>query len=129
MVVLYNRLSNCMSFSNEGWIEVLSNATRYGWKAGGTLPPPAPFDPHSPTSESITWDGNYSRPLGQTVVPEDATALAAAVERALAQGAPWNFNHASVLQALTAFCRQRGFLVSSRLFLNPSRSGCASVAA
>jgi len=120
MVFLYNRLSDCMSFSSAGWKEVLAKASMYGWKAAGTLPPPRRFDLDSSASETLTWDGNYSRPVGQTVLPEDASALAAAVERALTLGARWKLNHTSALHALTSFCQQRGFLVSSQLFINPS---------
>ncbi len=120
MVFLYNRLGDCLSFSSAGWEEVLANASIYGWKAVGTLPPPGRFDPDSSGSESVTWDGNYSRPVGQTVLPADAVALAAAVERALTLRAPWKVNPASVLRDLTSFCQQRGFLVSSQLFINPS---------
>jgi len=118
MVFLYNRLGDRVSFSTAGWKEVLDNAGIHGWKAAGTLQPPVPFDLDSCHSETVTWDGNYARPLGQMVTPSDAAELAAAVERALTLGTDWNVNRRSALRAFTSFCRQRGFLVSSNRFTN-----------
>jgi hypothetical protein len=119
MVFLYNRLGDCLWFSSAGWNEVLENAGIFGWKAKGTMPPPASIDLASVSSETITWDGNYTRPLGQSVAPDDASALAAAVERASASGAVWTANRRSALRAFASFCQQRGFLVSSNRFVNP----------
>jgi hypothetical protein len=118
MVFLYNRLGDCLSFSIAGWKEVLDNAGSHGWKAMGTIPPPVRLDLDSQPSETLTWDGNYARPLGQMVTPEDAAALAAAVERALTFETDWNVNRRSALRAFTSFCRQRGFLLSSNPFTN-----------
>jgi hypothetical protein len=118
MVHLYNRLGDRLSFSAAAWREVLDNASTHGWKATGTIRPPARFALDSPRSETITWDGNYTRPLGQTVTPDDALALSAAVERALTFGTDWNINHRSWLRAFVSFCQQRGFLVSSQPFTN-----------
>jgi len=118
MVFLYNRLGDCFSFSTARWEEVLANANAYGWKAAGTLPPPARFDLDVSRPETVTWDGNYTRPLGQTVSPDDAAALAAAVERALTFTAEWKVNPGSRQRAFASFCRQRGFLVSSSLFIS-----------
>jgi hypothetical protein len=119
MVHLYNRLGDCVSFSTAEWKEVLDNAGTHGWKATGTIRPPARYVLDSPHSETITWDGNYTRPLGQTVSPDDALALSAAVDRALMFGTDWNINHRSSLRAFVSFCQQRGFLVSAQQFTNP----------
>jgi hypothetical protein len=112
MVHLYNRLGDCLSFSSAAWEEVLYNARIHGWKASGTMPPPAPFTLDPAPSETLTWDGNYTRPRGQTVLPDDAIALSAAVERALTLDTDWSLNHRSALRSFAPFCRQRGFLVS-----------------
>ena len=116
MVHLFDHLGNCLSFSSAAWKEVLDNAGAHGWKARGTIHPPAQFALDSPCSETITWDGNYTRPLGQTVAPDDALALSAAVERALVFTTDWNVNRRSKLRTFIGFCRQRGFLVSSQPF-------------
>jgi hypothetical protein len=113
MVHLYNRLGDCLSFSTAGWKEVLDNAGAHGWKGMGTIRPPAEFLLDLPCSETVTWDGNYTRPLGQTVSPDDALALSAAIDRALTLGADWNVNRRARLRAFSSFCHQRGFLVSS----------------
>jgi len=118
MVRLYNRLGDCLSFSAAAWKEVLDNAGAHGWKATGTIRPPAKYVLDSPRSETITWDGNYTRPLGQTVSPDDALALSTAVERAMTFGTDWNINHRSALRAFISFCHQRGFLVSAQPFTN-----------
>ena len=118
MVHLYNRLGDCLTFSASAWKEVLDNAGRHGWKATGTIRPPARYVLNSPRSETITWDGNYIRPLGQTVTPDDALALSAAVERALTFGTDWNINHRFSLRAFVSFCQQRGFLISAQPFTN-----------
>ena len=120
MVHLYNRLGDRRSFSASAWKEVLDNAGANGWQARGTVPPPPLSRLDAPCSETVTWDGNYTRPLGQTVTPDDASALAAAIEKALLSGADWSRNRRSALRAFTSFCRQRGFLVSSQAFTDPS---------
>src|SRR5579862_3543963 len=118
MVHLYNRLGDCLSFSTAAWKELLDNASIHGWKAMGTIHPPARYVLDTPRSETITWDGNYTRPLGQTVTPDDASALAAAVDRALTFGSNWNINRRSALRAFFSFCQQRGFLISAQSFTN-----------
>jgi hypothetical protein len=118
MVYLHNRLGDCLSFSTPAWKEVLDNAGAHGWKAMGTIRPPARNVLDSPSSETITWDGNYTRPLGQTVSPGDALALSAAIDRALMLGSDWNINRRSSLREFTSFCQQRGFLVSAQQFTN-----------
>ena len=115
MVFLYNRFGESMFFSAAAWQEILDNASEYGWNSAGTLPPPASFDLATPP-ETLTWDGNYTRALGQTVEPDDAIGLAAAVWRASQSGAEWHSNGASVIRSFPAFCRQRGFLISSNGF-------------
>jgi len=122
MVFLYNRLGDWMFFSADGWNEVLANARTYGWQPAGTQPPPAPFNAPASQSETITWDGNYTRPLGQYVGPDDAIALGAAIERALQRAIVWEKNRAAVVRALPSFCRQRGFLVSANVFMGQSAS-------
>ena len=116
MLFLYSPLGECFSFSMDRWKEVLANASRYGWKPAGTVPPAAPFDLDAFRPETLTWDDNYTRPLGQIVSPEDAAALAAAVERALTFGSNWKMNRGSGLRAFASFCRRRGFLISSNNF-------------
>jgi hypothetical protein len=118
MVYLYNRLGECFSFSTAAWNEVLDNAGAHGWKAMGTIRPPSRYVLDSPCSETITWDGNYTRPLGQAVAPDDASALAAAVDQALTLGTDWNVNRRSALRTFSSFCQQRGFLVSAQPFTN-----------
>jgi hypothetical protein len=118
MVFLYNRLGDWMFFSKDGWNEILAIARIYGWPAAGTQPPPPSLDLDSPNQETITWDGNYTRPFGQIVKPEDALALGAAIELSLQSGANWKVNRAAQLRAFPSFCRQRGFIVSSSVFAN-----------
>ena|ERR1041385_3996291 len=117
MVVLYNRAGDSLSFSTLEWQELLTCATRYGWKPRGTGAPPSTWDLSRPPSERTPWDGNYSIPAGQTVSPEDASELAGAIERALETETGWNRDDEATLRGFTSFCRQRGFLVSATRFV------------
>ena len=111
MVVLYNRFGESFSFSTHTWTKLLAIASRYGWKPSGTIAPPKTWDLDHPKPVSITWDGNYSRPSGQTVRPKDAQCLGQAIERALA-AEPRRGTKKQRLRAFTVFCRERGFILS-----------------
>ncbi|HSL46918.1 MAG TPA: hypothetical protein VK897_26005 [Anaerolineales bacterium] len=67
-------------FSGEAWIKALNLAMSYGWQPMGTRLAPVieccGFD-------NEEWDGTYLSNDGQTVIAEDALALAAALERTL----------------------------------------------
>src|ERR1041385_6346576 len=116
MVVLYNRRGDSVCFSTLGWQELLTCATRYGWKPSGTTAPAETWNIDYPPSERTPWDGNYSIPAGQLVGSKDATELAEAVERALVSEADWQTDGAT-LRRFTIFCQQRGFLVSATRFV------------
>ena len=117
MVVLYDRLGNSFCFSSSAWQEVLTGARRCGWEPRGTIPPPRQWELQGTESARIPWDGNYSRPAGQTVLAEDAESLGHAIEMGLA---PDSGDQA--LGDFVAFCRQRGFLISSREFVAEPRT-------
>ena len=111
MVVLFNRFGESFSFSTHTWTKLLAIARRYGWTPSGTIAPPKAWDLDHPEPVSFTWDGNYSRPAGQTVRPQDAHSLGQAIERALAAN-PQRGTKKDRLRAFTIFCRDRGFILS-----------------
>ena len=110
MVVLWNRFGESVSFSTHTWTRLLAIARRYGWTPSGTMAPGA-LDIDHPEPVSFTWDGNYSRPTGQTVRPQDAHSLGHAIELALAAN-PQRAAKKERLRAFTLFCRDRGFILS-----------------
>jgi hypothetical protein len=112
MVILYNRLGERFAFSQIRWSKLLESAHRHGWAPKGTSPPPRGWDLDA-GPVTFTWDGNYSRPVGQSVQADDSLGLASAIERSLAAGT----EHPSTKERLlsfAAFCRQRGFVVLSQ---------------
>jgi hypothetical protein len=117
MVVLYDRLGNSFRFAPAAWRELLEAATRCGWRPQGTSSPPAQWNLDRTDSERIPWDGNYSRPAGQMVGPEDAESLGRAIESGLTLR-----SGDQALRDFVAFCRQRGFLISSQEFVAEPRS-------
>jgi hypothetical protein len=123
MVVLYNRLAEMCCFTAAAWQELLVLASRYGWKPRGSAPPPSQFNLDVVEAVRNSWDGNYSRPRSQTVLPEDANAMSRAVAHALASGARWKVNDEKTLREFTLFCQERGFVVSSTLFKNAAANG------
>lgn len=70
-------------FSGEAWIKVLNLAMAYGWQPMGTRLSSVIESYRFDTEEWDEWDGTYLTNDGQTVIAEDALALAAALERAL----------------------------------------------
>ena len=70
-------------FSGEAWIKVLNLALAYGWQPLGTRLSSVIERYSFDVEEWDPWDGTYLTNDGQTVVAEDALALAAALERAL----------------------------------------------
>jgi hypothetical protein len=67
-------------FSGEAWIKALNLAMSYGWQPMGTRLYPV-IEGYGLEIEA--WDGTYLTNDGQTVLAEDARALAAALERSL----------------------------------------------
>ncbi|HSL28290.1 MAG TPA: hypothetical protein VK900_03740 [Anaerolineales bacterium] len=70
-------------FSGEAWIKVLNLAMAYGWQPMGTRLSSVIESYRFDTEEWDEWDGTYLTNDGQTVIAEDALALAVALERAL----------------------------------------------
>lgn len=70
-------------FSGEGWVKVLNLAMSYGWQPLGTRLSSVIESYRFDTEEWEEWDGTYLTNDGQTVIAEDASALAAALERSL----------------------------------------------
>lgn len=70
-------------FSGESWIKVLNLAMSYGWQPMGTRLSSVIEGYSFDIEEWEEWDGTYLTNDGQTVIAEDALALAAALERAL----------------------------------------------
>ena len=116
MVVLYDRLGNSFCFSSSAWQEVLTSARRCGWEPKGTASPPPRWALDTTDSESIPWDGNYSRPEGQLVLPDDAESLGRAVKSVALE------REDKTLGEFAMFCGQRGFLISSKEFVVQPRT-------
>ena len=89
---MYNRIDALMSlelfneattltrrYSREFWEKALELAQAYGWKPLGTRPPAA----HNFRLLNADWPGTYLTNDGQTVMWEDALALARALEKAM----------------------------------------------
>ena len=70
-------------FSGEAWIKALNLAMSYGWQPMGTRLSSVIEGYSFDIEEWEEWDGTYLTNDGQTVIAEDALALAAALERAL----------------------------------------------
>jgi hypothetical protein len=70
-------------FSGEAWIKALNLAMFYGWQPRGTRLSSVIECYGFDIEEWDEWDGTYLTNDGQTVIAEDALALAAALERAL----------------------------------------------
>jgi hypothetical protein len=70
-------------FSGEAWIKVLNLAMSYGWQPMGTRLKSVIEGYSFDVEEWEEWDGTYLTNDGQTVIAEDALALAAALQRAL----------------------------------------------
>ena len=73
-------------FSGEAWVKALNLAVFYGWQPLGTrlssVIQSYSFEIEE-WEEWEEWDGTYLTNDGQSVIAEDALALAAALERAL----------------------------------------------
>ena len=59
--------------NSAAWQSVLTTASKYGWRASGTTPPPDYRD----------WDGSYTSNDGQCVGRADAVAMADALYLAI----------------------------------------------
>ncbi len=69
----------CRKFSRQFWSKALDLAELYGWQPLGTQPPSV-YDFHQLNAE---WDGTYFTNDGQMIKAQDASSLAAALEKAL----------------------------------------------
>src|SRR5208282_6220906 len=76
----------CFHFNNTGWKMALTIANENGWQPRGTEPPVAP--PGTMGNPYEDWDGGYGFNDGQTVTAEDASAIAEALDIAIAKGLP-----------------------------------------
>ena len=123
MVVLYGRTGESLVFSDVRWQEVLATAKKYGWQPQGTASPPSSFDLDAPGSTEAPWDGNYSRPTGQFVLPKDALNLSEAIQLALNSDARWKFNSKRHVQAFVSLGRDWGFVISDVLFISTHNAG------
>ena len=70
-------------FSGEAWVKTLRLAMAYGWQPMGTRLSSVIEGYSFDIEEWDEWDGTYLTNDGQTVIAEDALALAAALERSL----------------------------------------------
>ena len=70
-------------FSGEAWIRVLNLAMFYGWQPMGTRLSSVVESYDFEMEEWDEWDGTYLTNDGQSIIAEDALALAAALERSL----------------------------------------------
>jgi len=76
---LSNSSGAYVRFSGSGWDVALAVARHCGWNPAG-IPKPATWD----ESEHGRWEDEYWMNAGQQVTAEDAAALTAALDRALA---------------------------------------------
>lgn len=67
-----------LHFSSQGWAKILELAHSHGWEPEGTLKP-------GHLAEDESWDGTYFTSDYQKVTAEDASHLAEALEKALAE--------------------------------------------
>jgi hypothetical protein len=70
-------------FSGEAWVKALNLAMFYGWQPMGTRLSSVIESYGFEMDEWEEWDGTYLTSDGQSVIAEDALALAAALERSL----------------------------------------------
>jgi hypothetical protein len=70
-------------FSGEAWVKALNLAVFYGWQPMGTRLSSVIESYGFGIEEWEEWDGTYLTNDGQSVIAEDALALAAALERSL----------------------------------------------
>jgi|AP82_1055514.scaffolds.fasta_scaffold65141_1 hypothetical protein len=86
---LANKLGNEISWSNIAWAKLLALAEMYGWEPVGTTEPcdwtePCNWDDSiTPENPLPAWDGSYVHNDHPFVEPEDARAMADALEKAL----------------------------------------------
>lgn len=83
-----------------GWGFLTDLAEEGGWKPKGTI------YLLSDGTEDPVWDGGYHSNDGQYVTPEDARAMADAIERAR-YGKP----HQDFISEFVAYCRGGGFKI------------------
>ena len=79
------------TFSRQFWSKALALAELYGWQPMGTEPP----SEHDFGEMNAEWDGTYLTNDGQIVKANDASSLAAALEKAL-DGIPNTKTHISL---------------------------------
>src|SRR5262245_7431477 len=80
MLELFNEATTLTrKYSREFWGKALDLAHLYGWKPLGTRPPTT----HNFRLLNADWPGTYLTNDGQTVIWEDALALAGALEKAM----------------------------------------------
>lgn len=77
-VDLSNKNGGHLKFSNIGWAQILSLAKLNGWEPAGTVDPWWKDEVGAPQ-----WKGSYCSNDGQTVIAEDALAIANSLEKAL----------------------------------------------
>ncbi len=75
---LSNTAGGYVRFTGSGWDLALAVARHHGWKPAG-IPRPASWK-----DEDGPWEDEYWMNAGQQVTPEDASALAEALDRAVA---------------------------------------------
>lgn len=105
-MILYNQSGEALHMLEEDWWQLCESAKRYGWKPAGTQPPPLRLDIDRPErSPAKPWNHDYRLPQGQTVLRQDARALAAALrgvnELALS----------TLLEEFIDFCERGGFIL------------------
>ena len=76
---LSNSSGTYVRFTGSGWDLALAVARHYGWEPAG-IPKPATWD----EKEYGPWEDEYWMNAGQEVTADDAVALAAALDRAVA---------------------------------------------
>jgi hypothetical protein len=76
---LSNSAGTYVRFTGSGWDLALAVARHYGWEPAG-IPKPATWD----ENEYGPWEDEYWINAGQEVTAEDAAALTAALDRAVA---------------------------------------------
>ena len=82
-MLLVNKSGNEIYWNQISWARLLTLAEMYAWEPSGTTKPYYWDDSTTPENPLPAWDGSYDNNGRQFVEPEDARAMADALEKAL----------------------------------------------